>query len=67
MEHLKVAFIDDELLIKIGLRSLIEWEKHGFEVVGDASNEEEAILLIDKTHPDIIFVDIMLSSTSGLD
>lgn len=67
MERLKVAFIDDELLVKVGMRSLIDWEKQGFEVVGDAANEEEALKLIEETHPDIVFVDIMLSSTSGLE
>ena len=30
---LKVIVVDDEMLIRVGVKSCIEWEKHGFEIV----------------------------------
>ena len=34
----KVVFIDDETLVKVGLRSMLDWEKEEFEIEGEASN-----------------------------
>jgi two-component system response regulator YesN len=50
----KVLIVDDEMLVRVGIKSLIDWEKHGFEIVGFASDGKEALDVIKKTLPDII-------------
>ncbi|MGI6777596.1 MAG: response regulator [Acetivibrionales bacterium] len=63
----KVLIVDDELLVQIGLKSMINWERQGFTVVGEARNGHEAIELFEKTDPDIVFVDIAMPVMNGLE
>ena len=39
----KVLIVDDEYLVRLGLRTSFHWALHGFEIVGEASNGEEAL------------------------
>lgn len=39
---LKVIIVDDEMLVRIGIKSTIRWEDYGFTVVAEASSGEEA-------------------------
>lgn len=63
---LKVLIVDDELLMRKGIQSLIDWEKEGFEICGEAKDGEEALELIRKTGPDIVFTDIVMPRMGGL-
>jgi len=63
---IKIVIVDDEMLVRVGIKSLIDWEKHGFEIVGDASDGESAIKIIDTTLPDIVLTDIKMPNTDGL-
>ena len=31
---LKVLIVDDEAIVRVGLKSMIDWQAHGFELVG---------------------------------
>ena len=35
MSMLKVMIVDDEILTRIGMRSIIPWEEYGLQVVGE--------------------------------
>ena len=48
----KVLIVDDEALIRDGLKYIMDWEAAGFSVCGEASNGEEALRLIFSMHPD---------------
>lgn len=63
----KVVFIDDETLVKLGLRSMINWEEEGFEIEGDASNGSEGLELIMKTQPDLVITDIIMPEMDGIE
>lgn len=63
----KVLIVDDELLVQVGLKSMINWEEHGLTVVGDAKNGQEAIELFERLDPDIVFVDIAMPIMNGLE
>ena len=39
----KLLIVDDEPYIRHGLRHTIHWEEHGIEIVGEATNGEEAL------------------------
>jgi two-component system response regulator YesN len=67
MEKLKVLIVDDEYLIRNLLRRKIDWEKQGMTIVGEASNAHEALDMVDKLVPDIIFTDICMPSVDGID
>ncbi len=64
---LKVLIVDDEFLIRIGLKSTIQWEENGFVIIGDAENGEEAIKLYHEFQPDIVITDIRMPKMDGLE
>ncbi|WP_141503870.1 response regulator [Paenibacillus luteus] len=64
---LKLIIVDDELLMRIGLRSLIHWEEHGFQIVGEASNGKEALEIAAKASPDLIITDVRMPTMDGLE
>lgn len=58
--------VDDHEVVRLGLRSLLD--RHpGFEVVGEASAEAEAVQKALELVPDLILMDIRLSGGSGVD
>lgn len=64
---LKVLIIDDEEIIRIGLRSTVDWESHGCTVAGEAEDGEAGLKLICATDPDIVFTDIRMPGINGLE
>lgn len=61
----KVLFADDEPYVIEGLKIMIDWEKLGIEIVGEASDGETAFELIKKLSPDIVISDICMPGISG--
>lgn len=64
---IRLIIVDDELLMRIGLRSMIQWEEHGFEIAGEASNGREALELAVKVAPDLIITDVRMPIMDGLE
>ncbi|MCM3781583.1 response regulator [Neobacillus mesonae] len=62
----KLMIVDDELLMRVGIRSMLDWEKHEFYVVGEASNGKEALELALEVSPDVIITDIKMPIMDGL-
>lgn len=62
-----VFIADDELIIRQGLKCIIEWENLGFHIIGEASNGEEALQFILQKHPDLVLLDIRMPKLNGLD
>lgn len=58
--------LDDEALARIGLLHSINWEEHGYHIVGEAGNITDALALARQTKPDIVLVDIILRNENGL-
>ncbi|GIO15536.1 AraC family transcriptional regulator [Cohnella xylanilytica] len=63
----KVLIVDDELLMRIGLKSMIDWEERGFRIVGEAANGKEALDLVDIHKPELIITDIKMPVMDGLE
>lgn len=61
-----VQLVDDEPIVRVGLRKLIDWEKLGFEVVCEAENGEEALLQLENNHIDVIITDIDMPIMDGI-
>lgn len=66
MRKLKVLLVDDEIMIREGFKRLFDWEEHGCEVVGEASDGMEALGQIDALLPDIVIMDINIPIMNGL-
>ena len=57
---LKVFLVEDETVIREGLRDRIPWEQYGYRFVGEAADGEVALPLIRKTRPDVLITDIKM-------
>ncbi|CAM4400631.1 response regulator [Paenibacillus alkaliterrae] len=63
----RVLLVDDEKMARIGLRSTFDWEKHGFTLVGEASNGQKAMKWIENQEVDILITDIAMPVMDGLE
>lgn len=67
MTRRKILIVEDEVLVRCGLRSMVNWEKLGLDVIGDASNGKEALEIYEKEKPDIVMTDIKMPVMDGLE
>jgi len=63
----KLLIVDDEKIIREGLKSNIDWEANQIEVVGEAEDGEDALRMIKELRPDIVMTDIRMPVLSGLE
>lgn len=66
MSKIKIVIADDHKLIRDGITTLLKTDEQ-FEVIGEASNGEELITLLDNCLPDVILVDITMPKMNGID
>lgn len=63
----KVLIVDDEDLIREGLKTFARWDTMGFEVVGEASDGDEALELVQKLKPHVVVTDIKMPRCTGIE
>ena len=61
----KVMLVDDEAVVREGLRTIIDWPSHGFELAGDYTNGRDALDAIDAVRPDLVLTDINMPFMNG--
>ena len=64
---IKVLIVDDEYIMRQGLKYMIDWGQEGFEIVGEATNGAEALQCIEALSPQIIICDIVMPQLDGVD
>lgn len=64
---LKVLIIDDEKVIRDGIRKVIKWENYDFYICGEAVNGRDGLEKVVLLNPDLILVDIKLPVVNGLE
>lgn len=64
---IKTVIVDDETIIFDMLKEMLEKLDDDFKVVGTADSKQNAITIIQKTEPDVVFVDINMPRGSGLE
>lgn len=62
---IRVLIADDHMIVRTGIRHVLESES-GFEVVGEAANGPEVLTLVAKLQPDVVVLDISMPGESGL-
>jgi DNA-binding NarL/FixJ family response regulator len=62
----RVALVDDQALLRAGLRALLDAED-GIEVVGEAGDGEQAVELVREERPDVVLMDIRMPGVDGLE
>lgn len=63
----KLLIVDDEKMIRQGIKDGIEWEKLGIAEVYTAASAEKAMDIIERIHPQIMLTDISMEKMTGLD
>jgi two-component system response regulator NreC len=66
MPPIRIILADDHKIVRQGMRSLLE-SHPGFEVIGEASDGEEALKLMESLSPDIAFMDVMMPNLNGIE
>lgn len=61
----KILIADDALFMRNLLREILE--KTGYQVVGEATNGQEAVQLYKELHPDLVTMDIVMPLKSGIE
>ena len=64
---IKIFLVEDEVLIRNGIKNSINWEKEGYVFAGEAGDGELAYPLILKEKPDILLTDIKMPFMDGLE
>jgi two-component system response regulator YesN len=63
----KVFVVDDEIVVREGIRDEVKWKEKGFEFVGEAPDGELALMQIKELKPDILITDIKMPFMDGLE
>jgi NarL family two-component system response regulator YdfI len=65
-KRIRVLIVDDHLMVRKGLRLMLEEEGEDMEPVGEAADGEEALALIEETQPDVVLMDIRMPKLDGI-
>jgi DNA-binding NarL/FixJ family response regulator len=63
---IRVVLVDDQAMVRAGLRALLNAED-GVEVVGEAGDGEEAVSVVLETRPDVVLMDVRMPGVDGLE
>ncbi|SFF05046.1 Two-component response regulator, YesN/AraC family, consists of REC and AraC-type DNA-binding domains [Paenibacillus algorifonticola] len=62
----KVIIVDDEMIVRHAVKTIIKWEDSRFEYAGSASSGVSAMELVRRTNADIVITDIKMAEMDGL-
>ncbi|PYG02175.1 two component transcriptional regulator, LuxR family [Georgenia satyanarayanai] len=62
---IRVALVDDQLVVRAGFRVLLE-DAGDIEIVGEASSGPEAVTMVRRTGPDVVCMDVRMPGGDGL-
>ncbi|WP_152392256.1 response regulator transcription factor [Paenibacillus guangzhouensis] len=67
IRNMKVLIVDDELIVRQGLRATVDWGRYGMEVVADAPNGLKGWEAFLQYKPDVVITDIVMPKLNGLE
>ena len=63
----KLLIVDDEPLVQVGIKSMLNWAELDIKVIGAAVNGQAALKIIYEQSPDIVITDVKMPVMSGLE
>lgn len=66
MDNIRILLVEDHVVVRQGTRQLLEREPD-LEVVGEASDGEEAVQLAARLNPDVVIMDIAMPKLNGIE
>jgi DNA-binding NarL/FixJ family response regulator len=63
---IRVAIVDDEELIRVGLRVIVDAQP-GLEVVGEAADGAEVMAMVARTRPEVLLMDVRMPAIDGIE
>ena len=66
MSATRILLVDDHVLVRAGIRALVE-AIDGMRIVGEASNGREAVALAKEHAPDLVIMDVSMKELNGID
>ena len=61
-----IILADDHKIVRQGVRALLEYEPD-FDIVGEAGDGAEALLLLERTRPDVLVTDLSMPAYNGIE
>lgn len=66
MKEVRILIVDDQQMVREGLRRMLELDE-GIQVVGEANSGEECLACVDSLNPDIILMDVRMPGIGGIE
>lgn len=66
LARIRVLVVDDHLMVRKGLRLMLEEASEEIELVGDASDGHVAVALVEQRQPDVVLMDIRMPGLDGI-
>lgn len=64
---LKILIVDDEYYFRQYLKNCIDWEGLECQIVGEASDGEEGLALLEEYSPDLVLLDVNMPRIDGIE
>lgn len=61
---IRLVLVDDQPLVRIGLRRIFD-RRHGFEVIGECGDGDDAVEVARRLRPDVVVMDMRMPGTGG--
>ncbi|MBS4017980.1 MAG: response regulator transcription factor [Dechloromonas sp.] len=66
MNTVRIVLVDDHLLVRAGIRALLE-SLPGYQVIAECADGRQAVDDIERTRPDVVLLDIAMPGLSGIE
>ncbi|KRE69762.1 response regulator transcription factor [Paenibacillus sp. Soil750] len=63
----KVLIVDDELLVRTTVKLLLDWERNGYHICGEAKDGIDALFMVKECNPDIVLTDVKMPRMGGIE
>ena len=63
----RVLLVDDDMIVRVGIKTIGNWQKYDMEIVGEAPGGAQALALFKELKPDLVITDIRMPGMDGIE